>query len=508
MRIDNISKELEVLLGNVLSLSNTYCIPSIIDKCLIGKDELDKPLKIAITGIISAGKSTLLNALVKRNIAPTGAVATTYNDNIFHHVSLSPTNDEVLIAHLKDGNYLQLPIDALGDLVDGRLKDGFDLRDKIKWVDAYIDSDVLKDIELIDTPGLLSTKGKDSQNTINFFKDELRQPDVIIYIAQKAPTSEDIEAIKMFQRAVNKGANAKISGLNTVFAFTHCDNLRQGDVFDDLDYSVDFHQKGLRLIEDNRKKYPDFRGHFSKSFTIAALYAQAAYSLTPSDFLILRELQKQFGAKVYYGEFSKKQIIEDDGLFDSICRGKDERARFIERIDMEVVKYGVWWIGENKESRFEEFKEHLIRLSGVVQMESYIFTTFKRLAVFFKALKIYSGIMHDVDSLLNIYQPMLKIEGLRQIAVLCRDFEVNIRRSFSYLSVLMDYYKGKSYFVDKEWEMALKTIDSCLSGDRDIECLQSFKSYWDDRIAYYRLISDNEAAESCIQLIEQIKICL
>lgn len=191
MTIHTLSDEIKVLLGNISSLSNTYCIPQIIDRCIIGKEELHKPLKIALTGITSAGKSTLINALVKRNIAPTGAAAVTYNVNVFRHISLSPTNDEISVVHLIDGTILHLPINTIADLVDGRLSDGRDLRDQIEWVEAYVDSDILKDIELIDTPGLGSTKVKDSQNTFNLFNDELRQPDVIIYMVQKAPTSND-----------------------------------------------------------------------------------------------------------------------------------------------------------------------------------------------------------------------------------------------------------------------------------------------------------------------------
>ncbi len=222
----------------------------------------------------------------------------------------------------------------------------------------------------------------------------------------------------------------------------------------------------------------------------------------------MKRLQSQFGSRIVYGEFSKKQIVEDDELFDSILEGKDNRLRFIERIDMEIVKYGVWWIGEYPEAIFEDFKNQLITLSGVEQMESYIFTTFRRLAIFFKAVKIHSGIMRDINTLSNKYQSTPRREGLRQIAILSRDFEVNLRRSFSFLSVLMDYYQGKEYFQPDEWEIALKTIDFCLSCDRNIEFMQSMKSYWKDRIAYYRLISDNEATESCLLILEQIKICV
>lgn len=508
MTLESLSIRLEELLRTIVALSNSYGLPEIIDRCMVCSSELKLPLKIALTGITSAGKSTLLNAFVKRNIAPTGAATLTYNVNVFRHISLSPTTEELIIAHLIDGQTLRLPIDSLVDLVDGRLKNGKDLRDRISWIEAFIDSDILKDIDLIDTPGLGSTKEKDSKNTFDLFNDELRRPDVIVYMVQKEITNDDVKAAKDFQKSLNEETNAKITGLNTVLALTHCDYRRQEDVFDDIDYSVDFHKKGEQLIETNRKKSADFRSCFSKSFTIAALYAQSGYALTPSDFSVLKRLQSQFGTRIVYGEFSKKQIVEDDELFDSILKGKDNRLRFIERIDMEVVKYGVWWICEYPEATFEDFKNQLIDLSGVEQMESYIFTTFTRLAIFFKAIKIHSGIMRDVNTLSNKYQSTPRKEGLRQIAVLSRDFEVNLRRSFSFLSVLMDYYQGKEYFQPDEWEIALKTIDFCLSCDRNIEILQSMKSYWKDRIAYYRLISDNEATESCLLILEQIKICV
>lgn len=509
MTIGSLSIKLEELLRTIVALSNSYGLPEIIDRCIVGSSELKLPLKIALTGITSAGKSTLLNAFVKRNIAPTGAAALTYNVNVFRHISLSPTKEELIIAHLTDGKILRLPIDSLVDLVDGRLKDGKDLRNKISWIEAFIDSYILKDIDLIDTPGLGSTKGKDSKNTFDLFNDELRRPDVVVYMIQKEITHDDVEAAKCFQKSLNDKTSAKITGLNTVLALTHCDYRRQDDIFDDndIDYSVDFHKKGEQLIETNRKKSADFRSCFSKSFTIAALYAQSGYALTSSDFSVLKRLQSQFGSRIVYGEFSKKQIIEDNELFDSILEGKNNRLRFIERIDMEIVKYGVWWIGEYPEATFEDFKNQLITLSGVEQMESYIFTTFTRLAIFFKAVKIHSGIMRDINTLSNKYQSMPRKEGLRQIAILSRDFEVNLRRSFSFLSVLMDYYQGKKYFQPDEWEIALKTIDFCLSCDRNIEFMQSMKSYWKNRIAYYRLISDNEATESCLLILEQIKIC-
>ena len=58
-------------------------------------DRLDEPLRVAIAGKVKAGKSTLLNALIGEELAPTDArectkIVTWYHDGITYRVSLYP----------------------------------------------------------------------------------------------------------------------------------------------------------------------------------------------------------------------------------------------------------------------------------------------------------------------------------------------------------------------------------------------------------------------------------
>ncbi|MGH3828395.1 MAG: dynamin family protein, partial [Pseudonocardiaceae bacterium] len=80
-------------------------------------DRLDEPLRVAVAGKVKAGKSTLLNALVGEQIAPTDAgectqVVTWYRDATSPRVTLLP----------RQGAPRQLPLTR----TDGRLE--FDLR--------------------------------------------------------------------------------------------------------------------------------------------------------------------------------------------------------------------------------------------------------------------------------------------------------------------------------------------------------------------------------------------
>ena len=47
--------------------------PDVRDALRVCADRLDEPLRVALAGSLKAGKSTLLNALVGQDIAPTDA---------------------------------------------------------------------------------------------------------------------------------------------------------------------------------------------------------------------------------------------------------------------------------------------------------------------------------------------------------------------------------------------------------------------------------------------------
>ena len=59
---------------------------------------LGKPMRVAIVGLIKAGKSTVMNALLGETVVPTGAVEATFNVNWLHYAP-----KPVLLTHFKDG---------------------------------------------------------------------------------------------------------------------------------------------------------------------------------------------------------------------------------------------------------------------------------------------------------------------------------------------------------------------------------------------------------------------
>lgn len=105
------------------------------------------PLQLAVAGRVSSGKSTLVNALIGRRVAPTDVGETTRLVTRFSY----GTVDRVEVVY-RDGGRAALPFDADG-MIPRKL--GVDLS-AVSHLEAYLTNDVLRDLTVIDTPGLAS----------------------------------------------------------------------------------------------------------------------------------------------------------------------------------------------------------------------------------------------------------------------------------------------------------------------------------------------------------------
>ncbi len=119
---------------------------------------LNQPIRIALAGTLKAGKSTLVNALVGENIAPTDATEATRIVTWFRHGPIP----KVTANHL-GGRRSNVPIARDGGLTFdfGRL-DANDIVDlDVEWPAAE-----LIDATIIDTPGTSSLSRDVSERTL------------------------------------------------------------------------------------------------------------------------------------------------------------------------------------------------------------------------------------------------------------------------------------------------------------------------------------------------------
>ena len=120
------------------------------------------PMEVAITGQFSSGKSTFLNALLSRNILPTGITPVTSKVNF-----INDGEEYKLKITYYSGAQEYAPIEAIADFTDQRQNEMKD----IKYLTLYAPMDILKDISFVDTPGLNSQSQSDTDTTRKVLRD-------------------------------------------------------------------------------------------------------------------------------------------------------------------------------------------------------------------------------------------------------------------------------------------------------------------------------------------------
>src|SRR6476469_1330906 len=127
----------------------TALLPQVSRRTAAGVTEvlrrLDTPLQLAVAGRIKSGKSTLVNALIGRRVAPTDVGECTRLVTRFQY----GTVDRVEIV-FEDGSKQVLPFSADG-MIPNDLEVDFDT---VSNIEAYLTNAVLRDLTVIDTPGL------------------------------------------------------------------------------------------------------------------------------------------------------------------------------------------------------------------------------------------------------------------------------------------------------------------------------------------------------------------
>lgn len=149
------------------------------------RERLIRPLTIAVMGEFSSGKSTFVNALVGREVAPMGVLPTTCTINRFRNGRSGAR------AHRRDGW-----ISLLGDDDVKPYLDGLDevAANDLRFVDIDVDCPELGDMVLVDTPGLNALDGFHESVAREF----LNESDAIIWVfsATRAGAGSEAEFLR------------------------------------------------------------------------------------------------------------------------------------------------------------------------------------------------------------------------------------------------------------------------------------------------------------------------
>jgi hypothetical protein len=182
-------------------------------------DRLGEPLRVAIAGRLKAGKSTLVNALIGRRVAPTAVGECTRVVTRFRYGAA----DRVDVV-ARDGRRHSLPLDD-----DGMIPQRLGVpAGRVAYVDVALTSAKLRDLTVVDTPGLASADtvvAARAEEAVGvsaapFDADidadsasEVAAAEAVVYVFTQAVRADDLRALDAFRDASARLASSPINAL-------------------------------------------------------------------------------------------------------------------------------------------------------------------------------------------------------------------------------------------------------------------------------------------------------
>lgn len=185
---------------------------------------LGEPVRVAVVGRVSSGKSTLVNALLGMRVAPTAAGECTRVVTWFSYGDVDGAE-----LRFRDGSTQQVRLTE-----DRALPERFGVAmDSVESIRVRLYCDRLERMTLIDTPGLESLRPGASDRTQQLmFGDSQRavsEADAIVHVMASDIRSDDLGVVERFRAATGE---VEASAVNSVAVLTKIDKL--GDTREEI----------------------------------------------------------------------------------------------------------------------------------------------------------------------------------------------------------------------------------------------------------------------------------
>ena len=341
-------------------------------------DDLDRrlkePLRLALAGMVKAGKSTLLNAMLGEQIAPTDAgectrVVTWYRYSATPYVTLHPI----------DGQPRRMPVKR----EDGKLVLSLDgiPPEEVRFIDVGWPSSGLQSVILIDTPGIASLSQETSARSTTFLTPEESpsSADAIVYLLRHLHAS-DLKFLEAF-RDTAAGVSQTV---NAVAVLSRADEVGSGRIDSLLSAS-----KVARRYERDGDL-----GSLALGVTpVAGLLAEGARTLREREFAAFRELAALDKA-------SRDRLLVSADRFvrptDVTTLSEKARRELLARFGIFGVRLATTLVRAGA-SDSSQLAERLVQQSGLNELNQFVRNQFRTRAA---ALKV-RGVLDGLDRLVR-----------------------------------------------------------------------------------------------------------
>ena len=279
---------------------------------------LNQPMRIALAGTLKAGKSTLVNALVGENIAPTDATEATRIVTWFRH-GLTPK----VTANHRGGRRSNVPITR--DPHGGGLTFDFASLDPGDVIDLDVEwpAAELIDATIIDTPGTSSLSRDVSARTLRLLvpEDGVPRVDAVVFLLRTL-NAADIALLKQIGELVGGSAGA----LGVIGVASRADEIGAGRI-DAMMSAKDVAQRFTAEM--------DRTGICQAVVPVSGLLALTARSLRQSEFVALQKRAGVESAELAKAMLSVDRFVrEDTGGSPALPVDAATRAALLDRFGM------------------------------------------------------------------------------------------------------------------------------------------------------------------------------
>jgi GTPase Era involved in 16S rRNA processing len=344
---------------------------------------LSAPLQVAVAGRIKSGKSTLVNALIGRRVAPTDVGECTRLVTRFQY----GTVDRVELIFF-DGRKQVLPFDV-GGMIPNDLEVDFD---QVSHLEAYLTNAVLRDLTVIDTPGLGSLDAASVKRTEQLLGAATEQEDsegdddlddtsrnavagaeAVLYVVTQGVRADDQQALAAFTAAT---ASREAGPVNAIAVLNKADTITpesvagsDGDVW-----------KAATLLAE--KQAATLKPRVADVLPVIGLLAESAESggFTSADADALRALSQV-----------------DDGTWETMLLSADiftswecdvatgTRVRLLETLDLYGIRTAVDALRAEPDLTAGALRRKLLDASGLAGLRSRLDAVFRARADGIKA---------------------------------------------------------------------------------------------------------------------------
>ncbi|BDV31932.1 dynamin family protein [Microbacterium terricola] len=330
---------------------------------------LREPLRLAVAGMVKAGKSTVLNALIGEQIAPTDAGECTRTITWYRYGRTA-----TITAHLHGGAEVRLPVTrSAGALV---LDLGSRTAEDIAWIDVVWPSESLRSTVLIDTPGIASISQEVSERSTRFLT-PTRSPseaDAILYLLRHIHGS-DVRFLEAF-RDTAAGASQTV---NAVALLSRADEIGSG--------RIDSLLSAARIAERYRHD-GDLRSLALECIPVAGLLAEGARTLRESEFAAFRTLARLDRAV-------RDRLLISVDRFTRTTRDTSlsvtQRRELLARFGIFGVRLGAALVRGGARTS-SQLSERMVAQSGLIDVQRFVADQFRARGASLKARSVLVGL--------------------------------------------------------------------------------------------------------------------